>query len=84
MNLFSGGKPKANPEKIKQIKTWIYQLFEIDEEIFISLNQLQCTEPDCPPLETVIVIMDEPRQQYKIHKSIAEIEREDLLKLKQN
>ncbi|NJK48867.1 hypothetical protein HC931_12400 [Candidatus Gracilibacteria bacterium] len=83
MDLFSKGKSKANPEKIKQIKNWIYQVFEIDEQIIISLNQLQCTEPGCPPLETVIVIMDESRQPYKIHKSIAEIEREDILKLQQ-
>ncbi|MCU0535647.1 MAG: hypothetical protein MUD14_17285 [Hydrococcus sp. Prado102] len=81
MNLFSTGKPKANPEKIQQVKNWIYQVFEIDEQITISLNQLQCTEPGCPPLETVIVIMDESKQRYKIHKSIADIEREDILQL---
>ena len=83
---FSLGKQsqKASSEKTKQIKQWIYQSLEIDDEISISLSQLQCTEPGCPPIETVINIMTNPVQQYKIHKSIAEIEYTDISLLKQN
>ncbi|MEM7579906.1 MAG: hypothetical protein AAF316_08635 [Cyanobacteria bacterium P01_A01_bin.80] len=75
---------KSSSEKIKQIKQWIYQALQIDDEIYISLSQLQCTEPGCPPVETVINIMTNPVQQYKIHKSIAEIEYTDISLLKQN
>ena len=36
---------KSSSEKTKQIKQWIYQALEFDDEISISLSQLQCTEP---------------------------------------
>jgi len=52
MNLFSQDKPKANPEKVQQIKT-VYRLMEIDRTT-ISISQLTCKEPGCPPIETVI------------------------------
>ncbi|MEM7581625.1 MAG: hypothetical protein AAF316_17675 [Cyanobacteria bacterium P01_A01_bin.80] len=83
---FSLGKQsqKASSQKIKQIKQWIYQSLQIDDEISISLSQLQCTEPGCPPIETVINIMTNPVQQYKIHESIAQIEYTDISLLKQN
>ena len=44
---FSFGKQsqKTSFEKINQIKQWIYQALQIDDEISISLSQLQCTEP---------------------------------------
>ena len=83
---FSFGKQsqKTSFEKINQIKQWIYQALQIDDEISISLSQLQCTEPGCPPIETVINIMTNPVNQHKIHKSIAEIEYTDISMLKQN
>ena len=33
------------------------------------------------PIETAIIIMEQPPKQYKIHKSIAEIERSDIERL---
>lgn len=78
MDLFSQVKPKASPEKVRQIKTWIYELWKIDLEIPISINQLRCNEPGCPPIETVIGVMTSPAQKYTIHKSVAEIEYTDL------
>jgi len=70
MNLFSKAHPKANPKKIRQLKAWIYELLELNGEIPVSISQLHCTEPGCPPLETVIAVMTNPAKQYKIHKSI--------------
>ena len=83
---FSFGKQsqKASYLEIQQIKQWIYQALQIDDEISISLSQLQCTEPGCPPIETVINVMTNPVQQYKNHKSIAEIEYTDISLLKQD
>jgi hypothetical protein len=71
----------TNSQQIQQIKQWVYQALDINEEIPISLSQLQCTEPGCPPIETVINVMDHPIQKYKIHKSMAEIEYADISQL---
>ncbi len=71
----------SNSQQTQQIKQWVYQTLAINQEIPISLSQLQCTEPGCPPIETVINVMDNPVQQYKIHKSMAEIEYADISQL---
>ena len=85
MSFTFGKKPqKASSEEIQQVKQWIYQALQLDEEISVSLSQLQCTEPGCSPIETVINVMTNPVQQYKIHKSIAEIEYSDVLKIAEN
>lgn len=82
MNLFSRSNLKADPIKVKQVKSWITEIFNLDEQVTISLNQLTCHEPDCPPIETAIVVMEQPPKQYKIHKSIAEIQQSDIDRLK--
>jgi hypothetical protein len=81
---FGGGKPQVNSGQSKQVKEWIYQVLEINEEIPISLSQLRCTEPNCPPVETVIAVMTSPVKQYKIHKPIAEIIYTDIAELIQH
>ncbi|MDJ0617504.1 MAG: hypothetical protein QNJ63_12305 [Calothrix sp. MO_192.B10] len=61
----------SNSQQIQRIKQWVYQALEINQKIPISLSQLQCTEPGCPPVEAVINVMTTPIQRYKIHKSMA-------------
>jgi len=84
MNLFASRTPKADIEQIRKIKDWLYKTLSIDKGVHISLSQLSCTEPDCPPVETVIAVMLNPAQQYKIHKPIAEIEYIDIYNLTQS
>lgn len=81
MNLFARRNTKTDIEQIRQIKNWLYETLSIDKEVHISLSQLSCTEPDCPPVETVIAVMLNPAQQYKIHKPIAEIKYTDICNL---
>ncbi|MDZ4870845.1 MAG: hypothetical protein CLLPBCKN_000233 [Chroococcidiopsis cubana SAG 39.79] len=73
MNLFSKSNARAEPERVQQIKTWIYELLKLDLDTPISIIQLRCTEPGCPLLETAIAVMTVPTKTYKIHKPIAEI-----------
>jgi hypothetical protein len=81
MNLFSQDKPKANPEKVRDIKNWVYRLLNVNPDIPISISQLTCKEPGCPPIETVIAIMTQPAKQYKIHKAVDEIDELDICNL---
>ena len=81
MDLFSRSNLKADSTKVKQVKTWIAEILNIDDRVTISLNQLTCLDPVCSHVETAIVIMEQPPKQYKIHKSIAEIERLDIEQL---
>jgi hypothetical protein len=73
MNLFKQQRSPAQPEAIQQIKRWAYDALAIDPGVPISISQLQCHEPGCPPVETVIVVLTEPKQTYKIHAAPGEI-----------
>ncbi|NJR51132.1 MAG: hypothetical protein HC780_17690 [Leptolyngbyaceae cyanobacterium CSU_1_3] len=81
MNLFSQDKPKADPEKIRDIKNWVYRILEVDSDIPISISQLACKEPGCPPIETVIAVMSMPVKQYKIHKAVNDIDETNICDL---
>ncbi|MCA2985180.1 hypothetical protein [Gemmatimonas sp.] len=78
MDLFaprSGG----NAAQVARIKTWARELLAIDSDTTVLVTELQCSEPGCPPIETVIAVLapGAPRQ-YKVHRAIAEVTRADL------
>ena len=81
MNLFSQSRPKSNPAALQQLKSWFHDLLKLDPDVSISVSQLQCKEPGCPPTETVITILSQPAQQYKIHKALDDIVLVDVIRL---
>lgn len=81
MNLFSQDKSKADPEKVRDIKNWVYRILEVDSGIPISISQLVCKEAGYPPIETVIAVMSAPVKQYKVHKAVNDIDEMDICNL---
>jgi hypothetical protein len=82
MNLFEP-KQASNGAKSAEIRGWVGDLFGLEEEAVILVSELRCTEPGCPPVETVIAILSgaaEPRQ-FKVYKGIAEISFADVAAL---
>ena len=79
MDLF-GSKPQPNAERIALIKEMVAQRLVLPPDPMLMVSELQCSEPGCPPLETVIAILDGPgrRRQVKLHKSTAEITASDV------
>ncbi len=76
----------SNPEnagRIREIKQWVNEKISLSDETTVMVTELRCTEPGCPPLETVIAIMEpeKPLQQHKIHKPVVEVEIEDILEI---
>ncbi|MEO0984236.1 MAG: hypothetical protein AAFY20_01660 [Cyanobacteria bacterium J06639_14] len=76
MNLFKQQRPTAKSEHIQQLKTWTSEVLNLPADVPISISQLQCHEPGCPPIETVIAVMTQPPQTYKIHAAAGDISRE--------
>lgn len=79
MNLFKQSRPIAQPEEIQRLKGWAYDALDLPPEVPISISQLQCHEPGCPPIETVIAIMSQPPQTFKIHAAVGDIRHETLV-----
>ena len=77
---------KANPEKVRYLKKMISLRLKLPETTILSIAELNCHEPDCPPKETVITAnaIDGKSKTWKIAKSIDEIDNfdvENLLKI---
>jgi hypothetical protein len=73
MDLFGSSRP--NPVQIARIKEWVARRFDLPPDSVVMVSELRCSEPGCPPLETMIAIIDGPghRRQVTLHKSTGEI-----------
>lgn len=78
-------RSKSNPVHTQEIKKWVRDIFQLSEDITVMVTELQCSEPGCPPLETVIAIMGvghNNKSQHKLHKAIHEVTVEDIKALR--
>ena len=68
-------KKKPNLETIQNIKNYFIKKYEIPESTILSIAELNCHEPDCPPIETVITARNEDgsMKNWRVAKSIEEI-----------
>ncbi|MBM4128337.1 MAG: hypothetical protein FJ247_13585 [Nitrospira sp.] len=82
MNLF-GGKRTISADQADRIKAWARTVFHLSDETTVMVTELECREPGCPPIETVIALLKGPgdTQQYKIHKTADEVGLSDIEQL---
>ena len=62
------------------VKTWVIERLGLDDSDLVTVAELVCHEPDCPPVETLISVydIDGNRRDWRMHKSIAEITKSDV------
>lgn len=74
-----GGRSK-NAGQAAAVKAWVRGCLAQPDEVTVMVTELTCTEPGCPPLETVIALLREgsPTVQYKLHKAMAEVTPDDV------
>lgn len=79
MNLF-GGKRTIPADQADRIKAWTRTVLHLNDETTVMVTELECREPGCPPIETVIAVLKGPgdTQQYKIHKTATEVGLSDI------
>ena len=66
-------KPAVSTEQLQQLSDWLYEILQIKHHTVISINQLQCQDSGCPPIQTAIAIMTSPHHVIRIHKAIPDI-----------
>ncbi len=71
-------KPDVSPQQLQQLKDWLYEILQIDRRMVISINQLQCQDFGCPPIQTAIAVITSPHRVIRIHKAIPDITYADL------
>jgi hypothetical protein len=75
-----GQRTKNDPQVIARVKDWVAASFALAEDVTVMVTELRCTEEACPPIETVIAILDKPGspRQYKVYKPMAEVTAADI------
>mmetsp|Transcript_22718 Transcript_22718/g.77291 ORF Transcript_22718/g.77291 Transcript_22718/m.77291 type:complete len:103 (-) Transcript_22718:938-1246(-) len=71
-----GGAPsKASKEDVARVKEWIRNTVTVQEGATVMVTELQCKQQDCPPFETIMVLIDKEtgNQKRRLHKRICEI-----------
>jgi hypothetical protein len=65
---------------IASIKAWTRSRFALDEETPVSVSEIACGLPGCPPLETVVAFWTAPdrRHDFKVFKRLEEVVETDL------
>lgn len=87
MNINFGGpldqRTKNDPQVIARVKDWAAASFNLSADVTVMVTELRCTEEGCPPIETIIAILDTPGspRQYKVYKTMAEVTPADIAAL---
>ncbi|UXA17584.1 hypothetical protein [Mycobacterium sp. SMC-4] len=56
--------PGASPH-VGLLKGVVREELGLDDDVTVIVQQLACVEPDCPPVETVIAVLGNPRRSWK-------------------
>jgi hypothetical protein len=77
-------KKKSNKSATQNLKNLIIEKFRLNEDTTVSIAELSCHEPNCPPKETIITIRkaDGSTSNLRIHKALDQIQREDVKTLR--
>lgn len=66
-------------EQARAIKQWARETLALTDDTVVSVNELACHLPGCPPRETVILVMNAVETvQASIHKALAEVNEADV------
>ncbi len=73
-------KKTTNPEIIRNLKIEISEKFQLPENTMLSIVELRCHEPGCPPVETVITARsdDGTIKDWRVSKPASEIKKIDI------
>lgn len=82
MNLFDR---RRTPGRAAAVKAWVTAALDLGPDDLITVAELACHEPGCPPLETIVTVHPSSgqtssgdRQEARFHKPLAEVSEDDI------
>jgi hypothetical protein len=78
-----GLRPPNRSTNLSGLKESVRRSLGLDDETSVLIRQLACTEPGCPPIETVVAVlpMDGPVRRWTLHCPVDEITPDELCAL---
>lgn len=78
-SLLGGKKSPAHLAALEQVREWTRERFNLSAEAVISVSEIACNLPGCPPLETAVVFWEaETRYHFKLFKPVEEVAYDNL------
>ena len=76
--MFNRKRPDANA--LRNLKKIVAEQFELPDDTTLSVAELNCLEPGCPPTETVITARspDGTTTDWRVAKAIDDIQETDI------
>lgn len=76
------GVARRDPGDSARVRALVRNVVDdLVDDVRILVTELACTEPGCPPTETVIALMHPGTpQQFKIHKPLREVTKDDVVR----
>lgn len=56
-------------------------LLRLPDDVAVTVQQLSCREPGCPPVETVIAVLRAPARRWNLHHPLTAISDEMVTRL---
>lgn len=77
---FGTGAPRPDPSGCARVRGWVQATLGDPDDLTVSVAQLSCREPGCPPLETCIGLLrrGEPSLAVTIHAPTADLTQEQV------
>lgn len=72
---------KPDPAVVSAIRTWVFEHIDPSaEDITVSVNEIDCNDPACPGVETVVLIIEKGKKTRacKVGKKMEEVTKGDL------
>ena len=78
-------RKRPDPAAVQIVKSWAIEYLSLPENATLSISELYCLEPECPPVETVITSRtpDGLAKDWRIAKSINDVKAIDVKSLVQ-
>lgn len=79
--LGAARRDRAHRAHIRRVRDFSRERFRLAEDETLTVTEVECSLPGCPPIETVIVFWTQSgaqRHHYKVFKPVAEVVEDDL------
>jgi len=74
---------RPSSARASEIKSWVCEVFHLTEDTTVLVTELRCSEPECPPIETVLAVFADAGKpiQHKILKPMDGVLFDDIVLL---
>jgi hypothetical protein len=78
----SFGLPKPDKQAVDRVKDLARAALRVSPDTAFAVNEIACTDPGCPGIETVILVMEPGRKTkaLKVAKPLDAVMEQDILK----